>query len=251
MDTNKGPGVSLKDRLRSIEHEVEGALLRTGRTAGLVQIVAVTKYLSAEDMAPLIDAGLRVFGENRWQVAKPKVEMTYPWPVEWHFIGRLQKNKVQPVVRNFAWIQSVDSVSLLSAISESAERQGVVSQCLLQVNVSGETSKQGLQPEAVLAAVRAGMTLQGVRLRGLMTMAPRAEEAEAARPVFKALRDLQQSIQRQVGVADFDQLSMGMSSDYVAAVEEGATLIRIGRKLVLGDDSLHVDGTLNRGKDDE
>lgn len=232
MDPKSSAGETIRERIDRVESVIREACRGAHRNPADVKVIAVTKYLQPDGLSPLLEAGLRVFGENRWQQAKDKVSLPLPAGVEWHFIGHLQKNKVAQVVRHFQWIHSVDSLSLLQAISHAASTQDKVIQCLLQVNVANESSKQGLTPNEVAEIVAVGYQLPNIQLRGLMTMAPRVERSEHTRPVFRNLRTLLDTIRDKADAPEFNQLSMGMSEDYRVAVEEGATMVRIGRVLV-------------------
>lgn len=223
----------LKHQYADVQQLVDLACQKVNRCAAEVRVVAVTKYID-ESIIPLLwQAGLCNFGENRWQQAEPKLEVPLLGHPTWHFIGRLQQNKVSRVVRHFEWIHSVDSLELLRAIDRESEKSERFISCLLQVNVSGEETKQGLEPEQVLEVARSALSLRNARVRGLMTMAPFVEDVESVRPVFRRLRELRDEIGRELGEADFTQLSMGMSEDFPVAVEEGATMVRVGRRLVV------------------
>ncbi len=201
---------------------IEAAALRAGRDPAGVRLVAVTK---GHDLAEIERKVLRYgdfpLGENRVQEARAKIAA---WPErEWHFIGPLQRNKVRHL-RPFRLVHSVDSLRLAEALAARAEREGYRPRILLEVNVAREPQKHGLDPDEVDAAVRAVRGLEPLELRGLMTMAPLAGDPEEVRWVF---RDLAQ-MARYLGLPE---LSMGMSGDFEVAVEEGATLVRVGRAL--------------------
>lgn len=206
---------------------------RVGRSLEDITLVAVTKGVDVTRMKQAYDLGIRDFGESRLQEVLPKrSELSTP-SLRWHFIGHLQTNKVKRVAGDFLLIHSVDSFKLAEALNREAVTQGVVQPILLQVNVSGETSKHGIAPDETPVFVeRVARELPGLQVKGLMTMAPYHVEMEAARPHFRRLRELRDAIARQApdGVS-LDHLSMGMSQDYPVAVEEGATLIRIGSAL--------------------
>ncbi len=221
-----------RKRLAEVEDAIAAACRRAGRAPQEVRVIAVTKYVGPERLGDLLAAGLRELGENRWQQAREKLMRPEAGAATWHFIGRLQKNKVKAVVRHFAWIHSIDSVELGTFVAAQAAAAGREVNCLLQVNVSGEATKAGLPPEEVSAAAQALVRLEGIRLRGLMTMAPVTDDPESVRPVFAALRQLRDEVRQQLGDPAFSELSMGMSDDFPAAVAEGATMVRIGRRLV-------------------
>lgn len=225
----------IAQRVREVRTQVAGAARRSGRDPQAVRIVAVTKSANTSVLLPLEDAGILDFAENRWQDAREKLlfaERHLDKPPVWHFIGRLQSNKVKYVVSRFAWIHSVDSRTLAQDISAKAEAHGLRVNTLVQVNVSGEASKAGLHPDEVAALLRATAKLPGIEWRGLMTMAPNATDMEEVRPVFAQLQDLLHDLQNSLGWASLQELSMGMSNDFPVAVEEGATMVRVGRRLV-------------------
>ena len=223
---------SLDARYRQVKARVAAACHKVGRSVESVRLVAVTKYVSAETMAEAYGLGMRDFGESRIQEVLPKRAQLSNLALRWHFIGHLQTNKVKRVVGDFLLIHSVDSWRLAEALSREAESRGLVQPILVQVNTSGEPSKFGTAPDATPELIaRIASELPGVQLQGLMTMAPHAEDAEAARPYFRKLRELRDEIQAQQKGVSLTELSMGMSGDYPVAVEEGATIIRIGTGL--------------------
>ena len=204
---------------------IEAAARRAGRDPADVRLVAVTK---GRDLAEIEREVLRYgdfpLGENRIQEARAKIAA---WPErEWHFIGPLQRNKVR-YLRPFRLVHSVDSLRLAEALAARAEREGYRPRILLEVNVAREPQKHGLDPDEVDAAVRAVRGLEPLELRGLMTMAPLVKDPKEVRWVFRELAQMA----RHLGLAE---LSMGMSGDYEVAVEEGATLVRVGRALFEG-----------------
>lgn len=225
-------------RLQEIRERIAAACSRAGRDPQDVQIVAVTKYIDTEQTEQVIRAGVTDIGENRLQVALPKIEgmaAELQERVRWHYIGNLQTKKVKDVLSRFYMIHSLDRLSLAEEIHKRAEALGRSIPCLVQVNVSGEESKSGFAPEDVPAFLQAARELTGVEVRGLMTMAPAGSDPEAARPVFRGLRDLRDALIAAGLLSDTArELSMGMSGDYEVAVEEGATLVRLGSVLVKG-----------------
>lgn len=200
-----------------------------GRDPDGITIVAVTKNVGVSEIKQAIAVGIRDFGENRVQEFLGKYGL-FP-DVRWHFIGTLQSNKVKDVVGRAALIHSVDSVSLLARIDRIASERRVVQPVLLQVNVSGEATKHGFRPDEVEDALRAAAQLTSVRVDGLMTIAPLARP-EQVRWVFRGLADLFASLSalRFNGI-EMHELSMGMSNDYRVAIEEGSTIIRVGRAI--------------------
>lgn len=233
--------MTIQDRIQQVERRIEAACLRSGRSREEIGIVAVTKYVSLERTKEAWNSGLSHLGENRWQDAEAKwralggeslAEETGNGPT-WHFIGSLQSRKAKDVVGKFQYIHSLDRLSLAEAIHKQAERLGLQVPCFVQVNVSGEDSKHGIQPGELhpfLESLREYSTIKPV---GLMTMAPYEAEAEATRPVFRGLRELRDEARAcKAAGEDFIHLSMGMSGDFEVAIEEGATWIRLGSILV-------------------
>ncbi|HVI84866.1 MAG TPA: YggS family pyridoxal phosphate-dependent enzyme [bacterium] len=206
------------------------AALRGGRRPESVQLVAVTKTVGPERIREAVACGLRVFGENRVQEARAKVSEVPG--VSWHLIGSLQRNKIKEALRLFEVIHSVDSVGLAEELSRrSMERGTRRAEVLLQVNISQEPQKHGVAPEEAERVVGAVLELQGLRLRGLMGMAPLVETPEAARPSFRRLRELRDRLGEAFPEAGVCELSMGMTDDFEVAIEEGATIVRVGRAL--------------------
>lgn len=191
-----------------------------------VKLVAVSKTHPAEAIRAAYDAGHRVFGESRPQELREKHE-ALPKDIEWHMIGHLQTNKVREVVGNVTLIQSVSSLHLAEAISKRGVSHDVTSDVLLEVNVSGEESKSGFSPDEVRAALDDILALPALRVRGLMTMAP-AHDMDAARRTFSGLRELRDELASRSGL-ELPVLSCGMSDDFPIAVEEGSTIVRLGR----------------------
>lgn len=216
-------------RYEAVRRRVADAADVAGRDPSEVTIVAVTKTVGLDDIRQAADAGIRDFGENRVQEFLGKYGL-FPG-VHWHFIGSLQTNKVKDVVGRAALIHSVDSVRLLDEVSRRAEAAGIVQDVLLQVNVSGEGSKHGFSPDEMPDVLADAGREPSVRVRGLMTMAPFVRP-EDVRWVFRDLRELRDSL--RAGAPDgveLDELSMGMTNDYRIAVEEGATIVRVGRAI--------------------
>lgn len=216
-----------------VKQKVEQVASKSGRDASDIRIIAVTKTAESDILPNLLDAGIENAAENRWQVARDKFSHPDSEKFTWHFIGSLQTNKVKYIVPRFAWIHSVDRLDLAEAVSDEAVKRDVVSQLLVQVNVAGEVQKHGISPDDTISLIKAISQLDNVVVRGLMTMAPLVDDVEHTRPVFHALADLFRTCKDALGLETFDQLSMGMSDDFTVAVEEGATMLRIGRRLVL------------------
>jgi len=217
------------ERYRAVRKRVVDAADCVGRDPEDVTIVAVSKTVGPEDVRLAIAAGARDFGENRAQEFVTK-QALFP-EARWHFIGTLQTNKVGMVVGKAALIHSVDSIKLLQAIDRRAAAIAVVQPVLLEVNVSGEDSKHGFAPERVEEALRAASEMENVEVKGLMTMAP-FTKPEKVRPVFRALHRLfAQCAGMRFTRVDLTELSMGMTNDFTVGVEEGATIVRVGRAI--------------------
>lgn len=206
-----------------------------GRRVEELTVVAVTKKVPLEKMASVYREGCRNFGESRWQEAVDKVGLL-PDDCRWHFIGTLQSNKVLKVLNAFHLIHSVDTPELVEKISQASQAKGVVTPILLQVNTSGEKSKHGRAPEEWRASLEAINEFSHVTIQGLMTMAPLIEDEQVIRSCFRQLCQLREKWRGEMrDPASFRELSMGMSHDYAIAIEEGATLLRIGTAIFEND----------------
>lgn len=224
--------VALQDRMREVERRIGEACRRSGRAREEVNVVAVTKYVSAKTAVHAVAQGIRHVGENRWPDSEEKWRLLQGQAV-FHFIGSLQTRKVKDVVGRFDYIHSLDRLPLAEEIQKRAAALGIVVPCFVQVNVSGEESKHGLQPEELPDFAKAIRTLDRVRPVGLMTMAPLESEPEETRPVFRGLRQLRDELNAREAFGEpLTELSMGMSGDFEVAVEEGATWVRLGSVLV-------------------
>lgn len=217
---------TFQERVEQVRARIAAACARCGRSVEDVKLVAVSKTHPPEAVEAVAACGIMVFGENKVQEAKAKIPLC-PSHLSWHLVGHLQTNKVKPAVELFDMIHSVDSARLLEAIDRACDAAGRRMKVLLEVNVSGESSKFGVKPEDVPALVRAAGPLPRIELLGLMTMPPFAEEVEKARPHFRALRALRDRCQQELGVP-LPELSMGMTNDFEVAIEEGSTMVRVG-----------------------
>jgi hypothetical protein len=215
--------------LEEIRRRMAEAARRSGRDPASVRLVAVSKTYPAEAVAAAAATGQRVFGESRVQESRDKIPACPPG-LEWHFIGHLQKNKVRQALPLFPFFHSIDSTALAGAIDRISGETGVKAQGLLEVNVSGEETKYGFTPEELRAQFPTLSKLPHLRIGGLMTMAPYNENPEEARPVFRALRELRDELQSTYQ-HPLPELSMGMSGDFEPAIEEGATLVRVGSSI--------------------
>ncbi|WP_454192072.1 YggS family pyridoxal phosphate-dependent enzyme [Paenibacillus sp. Marseille-Q7038] len=224
--------MQLEERIQHVDERITAACKRSGRNRDEVGVIAVTKYVSTAMTSKVLDHGLIHIGENRWQNAEDKWNALHDRGI-WHFIGHLQTNKVKDVIGKFAYIHSLDRLSLAKEIEKKAGQSEIQVECMLQVNISGEESKYGLQPEEVVPLLKQIREFPHVHITGLMTMAPFEEDAERTRPVFRGLRELRDDLNRQALTNQpLTHLSMGMSNDYEVAVEEGATWVRLGSVLV-------------------
>lgn len=216
-------------RVRTVLDEIHRAAIRAGRAPAGIRLVAVSKTVSVERLREAVDAGIRHVGENRLQEALPKIEALGRDGLVWHFIGALQRRKVKSVVGRFETIHSVDSLALAEEIDRRAQEAGLRQRVLLEVNLGGEVSKEGFEPEALVTGLSSLNGLTHLNIRGLMAIPPPSSTAEDARPYFRQLRELAQTLTAQ-GCANINmqELSMGMSHDYQVAVEEGATYVRVG-----------------------
>ncbi len=217
--------------LKNVQQRVAAACARTGRDPSSVTLVTVSKGHPADVVCAAADLGVCLFGENRVQEARIKIGQC-PSRLQWHLIGHLQSNKCRDAVHFFAMIQSVDSLSLAREINKWAEKSAKTMPVLLEANVAGESSKFGYSPANLLLELREINALPKIEVHGLMTVAPWTQEAEKVRPVFRQLRELKKQCEEILG-APLAHLSMGMSGDFEVAVEEGATMIRLG-SAVLG-----------------
>jgi pyridoxal phosphate enzyme (YggS family) len=222
-------GGSIDENLRLVFERVRLATQRSGRPDGSVRLVAATKSVGLDRIREGIAGGLTILGESRLQEALPKIEALREAPVRWHFIGSLQRRKVRSVVGGFDLIHSVDSIELAEEISRRAQEAGLTQAVLLEVNLEGEATKSGFLPEELDGAMPRLGALPHVAVKGLMAIPPPTSDPEQARPYFRRLRELSLRLMCQpTGTVSMKELSMGMSNDYHVAVEEGATMIRVG-----------------------
>ncbi len=221
----------LAGNLEYVRGAIAQAAGRVGRDAQDVTLIAVSKTVSLELVRIAYNLGVTNFGENRVQDALPKIAEFHPSDVSWHMIGHLQSNKTSKVIGAFASVEGVDSLHLAQALERHASRQSISLSVLLQVNVSGEASKEGMSPAEVPEIARQIVALPHLRVEGLMTIAPIAQNPEETRPVFRQLRLLRDHLRDEVSQSDWRHLSMGMTDDYRVAIEEGATIVRIGRAI--------------------
>jgi pyridoxal phosphate enzyme (YggS family) len=223
--------VSIADNVRAVRDRMAEAAERALRDPSDVTLVAVTKTVEPPAIAEAIEAGVTVIGENRIQEAESKFDADLP-PVEKHLVGHLQRNKAKKALRLFDMLESLDSLRLARELSTLCQAADSSIDLLVEVNTSGEESKYGLEPDEVLRAVEEISEMPGLRIRGLMTVGAFLPDPEDVRPCFRRLRELRDRIEEAVipGVA-MDHLSMGMTNDFEVAIEEGATIVRVGRAI--------------------
>ncbi len=212
-----------------IRQRIRAACDRCDREPNSVTLLAVTKSQPPEMVSAAADLGLMLFGENKVQEAKAKIPLC-PGRLRWHFIGHLQSNKCRDAVELFEMIQSVDGLPLAQELSKRAEQAARTLPVLLEVNIAGEGSKFGYPPERLLAELKAIGALPRIEIHGLMAVPPWSAEPEKSRPHFRRLRELKLECERTLGLP-LPHLSMGMSGDFEVAIEEGATMVRIGTAL--------------------
>jgi len=214
---------------RRVNERIVQACQRAGRDSSEVTLVAVTKGQPPDVVRAAAEMGLQLFGENKVQEAKAKISLC-PGRLRWHMIGHLQSNKARDAVHFFEMIQSVDSLRLAEELDRCAAKAAKTMPILIEVNVAGEAAKFGYQPATLLAELERLNGLKRLEIHGLMTMAPWTPDPEKVRPVFRQLRELKSECEARLG-APLAHLSMGMSSDFEVAIEEGATLVRVGTAL--------------------
>ncbi|MDE7299779.1 MAG: YggS family pyridoxal phosphate-dependent enzyme [Lachnospiraceae bacterium] len=218
----------IAENLSSVKQRIERAALRAGRRPQDITLIAVSKTKPAELIREAYNCGQRVFGENRVQELSEKAP-ALPGDIAWQLIGHLQTNKVRQVVGRVSLIHSLDSLRLAEELQKESEKRGLVTELLLEINIAGEESKFGFRPEEAIAAAEWIALLPALRLRGLMTVAPFTEDPEENRKYFRQMRQLAVDIKdKNIDNVSMDILSMGMTGDFEVAVEEGATMVRVG-----------------------
>lgn len=218
---------AIERNLKSIRQRMVKAALDCGRNPKTIRLVCVSKTRSSEQIRTAVQAGAQTIGENYIQEAQAKFNLLIDCPVQWHFIGHLQKNKAKYAVRMFDLIHSVDSLKLAGEINRQAEKIGKIQKILIQVNISQESSKSGAAQEDVNKLIQDITLYKNLDVQGLMTMPPFYNDPEQARPFFFALRSLMDQIKNDHRLP-LSELSMGMTGDFEVAIKEGATLVRIG-----------------------
>lgn len=222
---------ALANNINSVRNKINNASQKAGRNPDEITLIAVTKTVPVERIMDAYKLGLTNFGENYPQEALPKIAAFHPQDVIWHMIGHLQSNKVNKIVPLVGSIHTVDTLALAQRIDRIAEEQRITAKILLQVNISGEISKRGMTPAETASIANEIEKLNHISLIGLMTIPPFAEDPEASRPIFRSLRLLQDKLKIEVPHYTGEHLSMGMSNDFSIAIEEGATMIRVGQAI--------------------
>jgi hypothetical protein len=223
--------INIADNINTIKQRIASAAARCGRDPDSIKLLAVTKTIPTEYIIKAIDAGITIFGENYVQEAKDKIAAIGS-RARWHMIGHLQANKAKYVVTLFDYVHSVDRLELAQELDRRAGLINRKLNVLIEVNVSGEESKSGIPADYAPALIKQIAGLENLTVRGLMTMSPYSNNPENARPYFSALRNLSDNISRQqISGIQMEELSMGMTDDFEVAIEEGATIVRIGRAI--------------------
>ena len=223
--------LSIRDQIEIIRENIAKAALTSGRRAADVRLMAVTKTVDDHRIREAMSAGVDILGENYVQEGKRKIEQMGK-SVEWHMIGHLQTNKAKYAIRLFDMIHSLDRMALAVELDKRSRLAGCVTRVLIEVNISGEETKRGVPLQEAIPLVREVSALENLSIQGLMTMPPWFDDPEEARPCFVALRGLRDRIiAERIAHVEMKELSMGMSQDYRVAVEEGATIVRIGRSI--------------------
>ncbi|SMP04308.1 hypothetical protein SAMN06265339_0217 [Desulfurobacterium pacificum] len=219
--------MGIKENVLRIFERIERACERSGRDVSLVKLLAASKTRSPEEIKEAFEAGIKLFGENRVQEARDKIPVLSSLPIEWHLIGHLQTNKVKYAVDLFHCIETVDRKSLVDELDKRLSKKGKVMPVLIEVKLSPEETKHGCLPEDVDSLVDYVLSKDTLELKGLMTVPPYFEDLEKVRPYFAQLRDIRDRLEQKFGL-QLPELSMGMSHDFEIAIEEGATIVRIG-----------------------
>jgi PLP dependent protein len=227
--------IDIQERLTDVRERLDAAATRARRNPSEIRLLAVSKTFGLEDIRAAYEAGQRDFGENRVQEALQKMGGSSDLQIRWHLIGPLQSNKVRKAAAHFAWIHAIHSVDLLRQVDAAAEEAGVRPGVLVQVDLAGEPSKHGAPASAVRPIIQAAASCRAVRLAGLMLLPPYFEDPEMVRPYFRQLRELRDALRDEgTDPALVRELSMGMSHDFEIAVEEGATIVRLGTAIFGG-----------------
>jgi pyridoxal phosphate enzyme (YggS family) len=220
--------MSIADNLKTIMNRIVAAAQRVGREPSSIQLVAVTKTVDVERIREAVAAGAAILGENRVQEAKEKIEQ-FGAIASWHLIGHLQTNKAKYAVKLFDMIHSVDNLELAKELDKQAAKIGKIQNVLIELSIAGEANKAGVSAVNAIGLIKDAAKLKNISIKGLMTIPPFLDDPEEVRPYFRALRELATSIAHEkIPNVSMQELSMGMSGDFETAVEEGATMVRVG-----------------------
>ncbi|OMH40629.1 YggS family pyridoxal phosphate-dependent enzyme [Desulfurobacterium indicum] len=222
--------MGIKENLMKIQEKITKAAERAGRKPEEITLLAASKTRTPQEIREAFNAGIKVFGENRVQEARDKIPALSDLPIEWHFIGHLQKNKAKYVVKMFELIHSVDSKALVEELQKRADKENKIQKVLIEVKLSPEETKHGCKEGEVPELIDTILSSPNLQLLGFMTIPPYFENAEDVRPYFQRLRNIKEKMEEEFK-RNFPHLSMGMSHDFEIAVEEGATIVRIGTAL--------------------
>jgi pyridoxal phosphate enzyme (YggS family) len=223
------PRADIVRNLHAVRRRLEAAAHRVSRSADEITLVAISKTFPIDDVATAVEAGQRVFGENRVQEAEAKIEAFRPLELDWHLVGHLQSNKAKRAATLFSCIESLDSLELLEKIDRAAQQAGTAPRILIQADLANETTKFGADEGTSATLVRAALAARAVSLAGLMIIPPSPEHPENSRPWFRRLRELRDRLVSDgIPAEHLRELSMGMSHDFEVAIEEGATMVRVG-----------------------
>ncbi len=219
----------MKNKIDAIKNKIKKTALKYQRDLNLIHLVTVSKTMSREKVKLAIDAGAAILGESYINEAREKTDALKAYNVSWHFIGHLQSNKAKHAVGLFDLIHSVDSMKLVKEIDKQAKKKKIIQNILIQVNISNETTKSGIELISAEDFLKEAALFKNISIKGLMTIPPFFDDQEKARPFFKALRQLKETINlKKIPYITLTELSMGMTNDYEVAIEEGATYVRIG-----------------------
>ena len=225
-------GESIKENLRVIQQKMAAACERSGRSISQVRLIGVTKTISPGSIREGVSAGIEILGENYVQEAMKKMELLEDLPIAWHFIGHLQSNKARHAAGSFQLIHTVDRLSLARELNKAGQKLDRKISVLLQVNIGDESTKSGVQPDELSGLHKEVSSMEALLVQGLMALPPYGEDPEEVRPFFRQMKELlDRTRDRSQNPEDFKDLSMGMSHDFEAAIEEGATLVRVGTAL--------------------
>ncbi|MFP4461463.1 MAG: YggS family pyridoxal phosphate-dependent enzyme [Thermotogota bacterium] len=217
---------TIQKNFHLLQEEIKNCCKVCGRELEQIKLVAVSKTFPVSDMVEILETGHKIFGENKAQEIRDKMEQLEGKEIEWHFIGPLQKNKVKYVAGKTKLIHSVENEKIAREIDKRTSNEGKIQDILIEVNVSGEESKHGLNPAETQSFIQKLRVYKNIQVKGLMTMAPLTDDEEIIRDTFRGLRELRDRLQKEH--QQIIQLSMGMTNDYKIAIEEGATILRIG-----------------------